>query len=67
MHLSTDIGKTSTPLPSFPEQSSILSKMGRNESFLATTLLGGVGGGGGQRDEPKANQKIVIRSLMSPT
>ena len=47
MHLSTDIGKTSTPLPSFPEQSSILSKMGRNESFLATTLLGGVGGGGG--------------------
>ena len=24
-------------------------------------------GGGGQRDEPKANQKIVIRSLMSPT
>ena len=51
--------------PTFPPQkSSILNKMDGNESFLATTLLGGIGG---QRDEPKADQKIVIRSLMSPT
>ena len=60
MHLSTDIGKTSTPLPSFPEQSSILSKMGRNESFLATTLLGGVGGGGDKGTNPKPIKKLSL-------
>ena len=38
--------------------------MDGNESFLATTLLRGVGG---RRDELKADQKIVSRSLMSPT
>ena len=34
--------------------------MGGNECFqLATTVLGGEGG---QRDEPKVDQKIVVRS-----
>ena len=37
--------------------------MGENESFfLAKTLLGEVWGGGGRQDEPKAEQKIVLRS-----
>ena len=34
-------------------------------AFLATTLLGEVvGGGGAQRDEPKAAPKIVLRSRV---
>ena len=38
--------------------------MGGNEwVFLATTLLGEVGRGG-RRDEPKAEQKIVVRSRV---
>ena len=39
--------------------------MGGNEwVFLATTLLGEVGG---RRDEPKAEQKIVVRSRVLRT
>ena len=35
--------------------------MGRKECFFGQNIAGGVGGGG-RRDEPKADQKIVIRS-----
>ena len=33
-------------------------------AFLATTLLGEVGGGGRRQEEPKAAQKIVLRSRV---
>ena len=35
--------------------------MGRKECFFGQNIAGGVGGGG-RRDEPKADQKIVISS-----
>ena len=36
--------------------------MGRKECFFGQNIAGGVGGGERRRDEPKADQKIVIRS-----
>ena len=52
-HLSTDISKTSKPLPSFLKQSSILNKMDGNESFFGHNIAWGVGA---WRDEPKPVQ-----------
>ena len=55
--LSLHIGKTSNP--SHPKQSLILSTMGGNESFLATTLTGedGLGDDG---MNPKPIKKLLL-------
>ena len=36
--------------------------MGGNECFFGHNIAGGSGGGGGLRDEPKGEQKIVVTS-----
>ena len=62
--LSSDITKTSDPLPSHPKQSWIWSKMGETEYFFGHNIARGGGGGGrGRWDEPKAEQKIEKLSL----
>ena len=50
--------------PSLPPQNKVEfgAKWGKLSAFLATTLLGEVGGG--RWDEPKAEQKIVLRSRI---
>ena len=59
--LSSDITKTSDPSPPTPNKVEFGAKWVRMSAFLATTLLGGVGE---RRDEPKAEQKIVLRSRV---
>ena len=57
--LSSDITKTNDPSPPTPNNVGFGAKWVKMSAFLATTLLGEVGG---RRDEPKAEQKIVLRS-----
>ena len=59
--LSSDITKTSDPSPPTPNKVEFGAKWVKMSAFLATTLLGEVGG---RRDEPKAEQKIVLRSRV---
>ena len=59
--LSGDITKTSDPSPPTPNKVEFGAKWVRMSAFFATTLLGGVGE---RRDEPKAEQKIVLRSRV---
>ena len=59
--LSSDITKTSDPSPPTPNKVEFGAKWVRMSAFLATTLLGEVGE---RRDEPKAEQKIVLRSRV---
>ena len=59
--LSSDITKTSDPSPPTPNKVEFWAKWVRMSAFLATTLLGEVGE---RRDEPKAEQKIVLRSRV---
>ena len=60
--LSSDITKTSDPSPPTPNKVGFGAKWVKMSGFfLATTLLGEVGG---RRDEPKAEQKIVLRSRV---
>ena len=59
MDFSRDITKTSNPSPPTPNKVEFGAKWVKMSAFLATTLLGEVGG---RRDEPKAEQKIVLRS-----
>ena len=56
-----DITKTSDPSPPTPNKVEFGAKWVKMSAFLATTLLGEVGG---RRDEPKAEQKIVLRSRV---
>ena len=64
--LSSDITKTSDSSPPTPNKVEFGAKWGTLSAFLATTLLEevGGGGGGGRWDEPKAEQKIVLRSRI---
>ena len=59
--LSSDITKTSDPSPPTPNKVEFGAKWVKLSAFLATTLLGEVGG---RRDEPKAEQKNVLRSRI---
>ena len=59
--LSSDITKTNDPSPPTPNNVGFGAKWVKMSAFLATTLLGEVGG---RRDEPKAEQKIVLRSRV---
>ena len=59
--LSSDITKTSDSSPPTPNKVEFGAKWGKLSAFLATTLLGEVGG---RWDEPKAEQKIVLRSRI---
>ena len=59
--LSSDITKTSDPSPPTPNKVEFGAKFVKMRVFFTTTLLGEVGG---RRDEPKAEQKIVIRSRV---
>ena len=59
--LFSDITKTNDPYPPTPNKVEFGAKWVRMSAFLATTLLGGVGE---RRDEPKAEQKIVLRSRV---
>ena len=59
--LSSDITKTSDPSPPTTNKVEFGAKWVKMSAFLATTLLGEVGG---RRDEPKAEQKIVLRSRV---
>ena len=52
--------KLETPFPTTLNKVEFWAKWVEKSAFLAKTLPGGVGGG--RRDEPKADQKIVIRS-----
>ena len=61
--LSSDITKTSDPSPPTPNKVEFGAKWVKLSAFLATTLLGEVGAGGRQ-GEPKAAQKIVLRSRV---
>ena len=61
--LSSDITKTSDPSPPTPNKAEFCAKWVKMSAFLATTLLGGVGG---LQHEPKAEQKIVVRSRVLP-
>ena len=61
--LSSDITKSSDPSAPTPNKVEFGAKWVRMSAFLATTLLGGVGE---RRDEPKAEQKIVLRSRVLP-
>ena len=57
--------KLATPPLPLQTKLNLEQKWVKLSAFLATTLLGEVGrGGGGQRDEPKAAQKIVLRSRV---
>ena len=64
--LSSDISKTSDPSPPTPNKVGSGAKWVKMSAFFGhNTLLGEVGGGGGgRRDEPKAEQKIVLRSRV---
>ena len=59
--LSSDITKTNDPSPPTPNKVGFGAKWVKMSAFLATTLLGEVGR---RRDEPKAEQKIVLRSRV---
>ena len=59
--LSSDITKTSDPSPPTPNKVEFGAKWVKMSAFLATTLLGEVGG---RRNELKAEQKIVRRSRV---
>ena len=59
--LSSDITKTSDSSPPTPNKVEFGAKWGKLSAFLATTLLGEVGG---RWNEPKAEQKIVLRSRI---
>ena len=59
--LSSDITKSSDPFPPTPKKVEFGAKWMKTSAFLATTLLGEVGV---RRDEPKAEQKIVLRSRV---
>ena len=52
---------SSDPSPPTPNKVEFGAKWVKMSAFLATTLLGEVGG---RRDEPKAEQKIVLRSRV---
>ena len=59
--------KLATPLvPSHPKQSWILPKVGGNEWVFFYPNIAGESWGRGRRDEPKAEQKMVIRSRLLP-
>ena len=58
---SSDITKTSDPSPSTPNKVEFGAKWVQLGAFLATTLLGEVGG---RWDEPKGERKIVLRSRI---
>ena len=58
--LSSDISKSRDPFSTTPNKVEFWAKWVEKSAFLAKTLPGGWVGG--RRDEPKADQKIVIRS-----
>ena len=63
--LSSDITKTSDPSPPTPNKVEFGAKWVKLSAFLGHNIArGSGGGGGGQRDEPKAEQKIVLRSRV---
>ena len=62
--LSSDITKTSDPSPPTPNKVEFGAKWVKLSAFLGHNIARGSGGGGGQRDEPKAEQKIVLRSRV---
>ena len=59
--LSSDISKTNDHSPPTPYKVRFWTPWVEMSAFLATTLLGTVGG---RRDEPKVYQKIVIKSRV---
>ena len=59
--LSSDISKTRDPFPTTPNKVEFWTKWVEKSAFFGQNIAGGTGGGG-QGDEPKADQKIVIRS-----
>ena len=59
--LSSDISKTNDPSPPTPNKVEFWTPWVEMSAFLATKLLGQWGGG---RDEPKVDQKIVIKNSV---